>query len=108
MSKFGAGDLNERITFLVATKVDDGLRTINTFATGDTVSANVKWLSDNARWYADSLQQSVSIRFVVRTKDIKHDWRIRYKGVDYAINGFKPIDKAFIEITCGEVAKNGS
>lgn len=104
MSKYGAGDLNERITFHVSQKVDDGIRAKNTFTEGDSTWAHVKWVSDGEKFRSNALQQSVTLRFIIRIRPVNDGWRIFYNGEMYGIRGSKPIDKQFMEITCGSVA----
>lgn len=101
MSKYGAGDLNERITFSIPELVHDGRRGKNVYADGDSVWAHVRWVSDGERFRANSLQQTIDVRFIVRTRSIGRDWRVTHKGIVYNIVGIKPIDTAFVEVTCG-------
>lgn len=103
----GAGDLSERITFVVATKVDDGYSTNNVYADGDTVYANARFVSDREKFVANSIQETIDVRFIIRKREVKRDWRIRHNGIVYNITGVRPLDRAFIEITCGEIP-NGS
>lgn len=103
MSKIGAGDLSERITFIVVTKVDDGYSTNNVYRDGDTVYANVRFVSDKEKFVANSIQQTINVRFIIRKREVKRDWRIRHNGIVYNITGYRPLDKAYVEITCGAI-----
>lgn len=101
--QFGAGKLDARIKFLVPTKVQGSLGAKVEYVEADAVWANAKFASDGERWFAGSLKQSVSVRFVIRERQVGRDWRISYKGNIYSINGVKEIEGHLIEITCGGV-----
>lgn len=101
--EFGAGKFDSKIKFLVPTKVQGSLGPKIEYVEGASVWANTKFASDGERWFAGSLKQTVTVRFVIRERQIGRDWRVSYKGTVYSINGVKEIDGHLIEITCGGV-----
>lgn len=102
-NEFGAGKFDSKIKFFAQQKVQGSLGPKVEYAEISSAWANVKFMSDGERWYAGSLKQSVSVRFIIRERVIGRDWQIQYKGVTYNINGVKEIDGHLLEITCGGV-----
>ena len=101
----GTGKLDKRIAILKRQLVDDGYQTKEQWSELRKVWANVTFVSDRERLYADSIQRNVQVRFIIRTTDpeIDNTYRIRYKNKTYGIDGSKPIDRFMTEITAGEV-----
>ena len=99
----GVGNLDKKVKLKKRTIVDDGLTQKETFAVDKTVWASVSWVSDRERFAAASVAKDVAVRLIVRKTLIDNTWRVEIDGAEFGIDGIKPIDKQFIEITAGGV-----
>ena len=102
---FAIGKLNKRIDLLKPTVTDDGYQESTTWAKDRSVWANVAWVSDREKYAAGAIGIETVLRVTVRKTSINHDWRIKYDGIEYEINGITPmIDKEhFIQLNCARV-----
>ena len=103
MSKISIGQMRDFITFLAPAPFDELADTRKTYNEVGNAWSYARYVSDAEKFRANSLKQTVNIRFTVRKQPLDRNWRIRFDGQLYEINGYKPIDYEFIEITCGEI-----
>lgn len=99
----GVGKLDKRIKLKFRTLVDDGLTEKEGFAVDRSVWANVSWVRDSERFAATAIQKDIVLRLIIRKTNIDSTWRIEVDDREFSIEGIKPIDKQFMEITAGGV-----
>lgn len=102
----GIGKLDKRVKLKSRSIEDDGYVEKEVFNVDRTVWANVTWVRDSERFAATAIQKSIVLRLIIRKTNIDPTWRIEYDGNEYAIEGIKPKDKHFTEVTVGAINGN--
>lgn len=104
------GQLNKRVTLLKRTITSGKPNPVTSFMPSHTIWANIAWVSDGEKVRADHVQKKTVIRATIRNSkalQIDHSDRMSYSGVEYAIEGIRPIDdEKFLEITLGLIMNN--
>ncbi|WP_127104365.1 head-tail adaptor protein [Pararhodobacter zhoushanensis] len=101
-----AGQLDQEVQFLRASKTDNGVEQVETFtALGDPVWAERVYASDGEKWRAQQVQAQISARFKLWSSAFSRGLTLKDRlscgGELYDITGIKPVGNNldFIEIS---------